>query len=76
MNCKERIDKYNLLDKEVLVAMLIARDFNNENLTTIVNVDNSNSFVAKVCNFYMSGTDTSMNCMHCGYSKYEHQRYL
>lgn len=64
MNYKEEFDKYNLLDKEVLIGMLIEIHRDKSSEITYSHDD---------CGFYQAGSDTSGRCMVCNKSKYEHK---
>jgi len=61
MSYKEEYDKYNLLDKEVLIGMLIAMK--------------KEEYKQEGCRMYTPGTDTSLRCIYCGKSQYEHYNY-
>lgn len=73
MNYNERFDKYNLLDKDVLIAMLIEIDINKESLSFLLKENGINNPIT--CNFYIQGTETSTRCMNCGQLKYNHEMY-
>ncbi len=64
MTFKEKYDMYNSLEKDTLIGMLIECNKHLTGLTPRVNANDR-------C-FYMSGTDTSMRCIHCGKTKWEH----
>ena len=63
MNYKDEFDKYNLLDKEVLIGMLIEK---SKFTDTIYSHDE--------CNLYQAGANTSGRCMICNRLPYEHLR--
>lgn len=65
MNYKEEFDKYNLLDKEVLIGMLIEK---SKLTDTIYSHDE--------CNFYQAGANTSGRCMICNKLPYEHKNAI
>ena len=64
MSDKENFEMYNLLEKDVIIGMLIECHKHLQRLTPKVEIDKC---------FYMSGTDTSCRCIHCGKQKWEHQ---
>lgn len=61
MNYKEEFDKYNLLEKEVLIGMLIEKD-------------KAKGFVYdnNECTVYQPGIDTSGKCMICNRLRHDH----
>ena len=61
MNYKGQFDKYNLLEKEVLIVMLMEKDRVNDTAYS----DNE-------CTVYQPGTDTSGRCMICKKLSYDH----
>jgi hypothetical protein len=66
MTDKEKYDMYNSLEKDVLIGMLIECNKHIRRMTpTLGETDTT-------CRFYMSGTDTSARCIHCGKTKWEH----
>ena len=61
---KEKFEMYNALEKDVIIGMLIECNKHLQRLTPTV-------VIPEKC-FYMSGTDTSCRCIHCGKQKWEH----
>ena len=70
MNCKEEYDKYNLLEKDVLIGMLIEK-YRDKKVGVLQDLKKQQN----VCAFYMSGTDTSGRCSNCGRLKWEHNGF-
>lgn len=64
---EEKYNMYNSLEKDVLIGMLIECNKHLYNMTP------RETPIDTTCRFYMSGTDTSMRCIHCGKTKWEHQ---
>jgi hypothetical protein len=60
---EEKYEMYNVLEKDSLIKMLIEANRMLQNMTPKIQLDN--------CNYYCSGTDTSMRCIHCGKLKWE-----
>jgi hypothetical protein len=58
---KEKYDMYNVLEKDSLIKMLIQCNEHLWGLKPTI-----------LCNYYCSGTDTSMRCIHCNRLKWEH----
>jgi len=67
MSYKEEYDKYNLLEKDVLIGMLIEK-YRDKKVGALQGLKTEQ----KTCAFYMAGTDTSCRCIHCGKLKWEH----
>lgn len=65
MSDKEKYEMYNLLEKDAIIGMLIECNKYLQRLTPKVVIEDK-------CRMYISGTDTSMRCIHCGKLKWEH----
>jgi len=58
---QEKYEMYNSLEKDVIIGMLIEINKHLSRIKPTVR-----------CDYYVSGTDTSMRCIHCGKLKWEH----
>ena len=65
MSWREQYDMYNALEKEAIIGMLIECNKHLQRLTPKIVIEDK-------CRMYISGTDTSMRCIHCGKLKWEH----
>lgn len=61
MNYKEEFEKYSKLDKEDLIKIIISTK--------------EEKYAPDECMMYTPGTDTSLRCIYCGKSQYEHYNY-
>lgn len=62
---KEKFEMYNLLEKEVIIGMLIECNKYLQRLTPKISIEDK-------CRLYTAGTDTSMRCIYCGKTPWEH----
>lgn len=63
---KEKYDMYNSLEKDTLIGMLIECNKHLQRIRPTAAIPEA------TCRFYVSGTDTSMRCIYCGKTKWEH----